>query len=343
MSQKRAGCFAAILAIALFVSVILNFSFVVSRSISGVKGASPPKPGTSPFNFGETVVKTPIPDKEGNQKRIAVISLRGVISTGESGQVEESSLEDTIVQIQQTKEDETIAAVVLRIDSPGGEVTASDMLYEEVRKLREQKPVVVSMDAIAASGGYYVACAGSYLFAHETTITASIGVIMQALNYQELLGKVGLEVHTFKSGAFKDLLNGARSLTEEEKQYVQAMIFQSYDRFVGIVAKERRIPEQELRTGVADGRIVSGKEALGYRLIDQVGGFDDALEKARSLANVPGAAAIRFTAPVAFGRLLRFLSETPTRGGRLEVGLGHAPQIKLENGRLYYLPSILAP
>jgi protease-4 len=222
-------------------------------------------------------------------------------------------------------------------------VTASDILYRAVRQLREKKPVVVSMDSVAASGGYYVACAGTHVFAHETTLTASIGVIMQALNYQHLLGKVGLEVVTFKSGAFKDMLNGARELTEAEREYVQGMINQSYDRFVGIVARERRLEEGPLRKGVADGRIVSGRDALSAGLVDEIGGFEEALEKARALGKAPGAAAIRYTAPMALGRLLRFLNQAPAKGGKVEVDFGGRLQGKLENGRIYYLSSLLVP
>jgi protease-4 len=181
------------------------------------------------------------------------------------------------------------------------------------------------------------------LLAHETSITASIGVIMQSVNYQALLGKVGLEVNTFKSGAFKDLLNGARELTEAEREYVQGLIDHSYGRFVGIVARERHLEESDLRSGVADGRIVSGEDALKFGLIDALGGFDEALAKARELAKSPGAAAIRYTAPMAFGRLIRLLSEAPVKGGKVQVDLGGKLTGRLENGRLYFLSPVLVP
>jgi protease-4 len=344
MSQQRSGCLWAIFAVALFVSVVLNLALLVSRPSKTVAAAAASSAsGGSPFHFSESVIRMPVTEKEGHEKRILVIPLKGVISSFEPGEIEDTSMEDLLAQIRHAAVDDSIGAVVLRIDSPGGEVTASDILYQAVRKLREKKPVVVTMDSVAASGGYYVACAGNYVFAHDTTITASIGVIMQALNYQHFFGKLGLEMHTFKSGAFKDLLNGARELTEEERAYVQGMIAESYDRFVGIVARERRLDERELRAGVADGRVVSGKKALEAKLVDELGGFEEALEKARALANAPGAGAIRYTAPVAFGRLMRLLSESPLRGSRIELGLGRASALKLENGRLYYLPSFMAP
>lgn len=292
--------------------------------------------------FEEQVFK-PSPTGEEGGKRIAVLYIRGVITSAEPGQVEPSSLDDTLLEIEQAREDESVGAVVLRIDSPGGEVTASDILYQAVRKLRDKKPVVVSMDSVAASGGYYVACGGSYIIAHETTITASIGVIMQALHYEQLLDKIGVDVLTFKSGQFKDLLNGARKMTDAERAYLQGMIDQSYGRFVGIVARERKIDEAELRAGVADGRIVSGQDALAAKLVDGVGGLDEALDKARALANAPNASAIRYNAPFVFGRLIRLLSEAPSKGLKMEFNLGGKWQFQMEKGRLYYLPAFYMP
>jgi len=338
MSQNKSGCLPSTLLVALIVSVILNIAFFAGRSAKMLRTSIQP---SLPNQLTEEVIAPPTGEHTG--KKIAVISVRGLISTAEPGDVGESGLDDLIVELKQAREDSAVAAVVLRIDSPGGEVTASDMLYEEVVKTRKIKPVVVSMDAVAASGGYYVACAGSYLFAHETSITGSIGVIMQSVNYQKVLDKVGLEVLTFKSGAFKDLLNGARELTEAEREYVQGLIDQSYSRFVGIVARERHLEESTLRAGVADGRIVSGTDAIKEHLVDAVGGFDQALEKARELGKAPGAAAVRYTMPLAFSKLLHFLSESPTKGAKVEVDFGGRFSSRLKAGRLYFVSPVMAP
>src|SRR4029079_15716845 len=134
-----------------------------------------------------------------------------------------------------------VKGVVLEIDSPGGEVTASDMIYNAVIKTRARKAVVVYMDSLAASGGYYVSCGGKYLMANETSITGSIGVIIQTLNYQQLFDKIGLASGVFKSGKFKDMLNGARPITPEERDYIQTFVMKTYDKFLGIVAKERNL------------------------------------------------------------------------------------------------------
>ena len=237
--------------------------------------------------------------------------------------------------------------VVLAVDSPGGEVTASDVIYNAVRKVRdggfnaEKKPVVVYMGSLAASGGYYVACGGSYLMANETTLTGSIGVIIQTLNYRELFGKVGLESVTFKSGAFKDMLSGSRQMTQEEKDYVQKMVMETYAQFVGIVARERHLNEDDLRKGLADGRIISGKDAKEANLINGLGYIEDAYAKAKELANVKDAVIIRYESPFHFSKLTRLLGQTEKAS--VEVNIAKAFMPKLEAGRLYFLPSFYAP
>ena len=207
----------------------------------------------------------------GSSDKIAVITLRGLISTGISGNVGESMVDDLRWQLEQARNDDDVRAVVLEVDSPGGEVTASDMIYNAVVKTRAKKPVVVYMESLAASGGYYVSCGGKYLMANETSITGSIGVIIQTLNYEQLFNKIGLASVVFKSGKFKDMLNGARPMTPEERDYVQSFVMKTYEKFLGIVAKERNVPAETLRNGIADGRILSGRDALDNKLIDGLG------------------------------------------------------------------------
>src|SRR5207244_6324755 len=168
---------------------------------------------------------------------------------------------------------------------PRGEVVAADEIYSAVVRTGARKPVVVYMDSLAASGGYYVSCGGKFLMANETTITGSIGVIIQTLNYEQLFNKVGLAAVVFKSGKFKDMLNGARPITSEERDLVQSFIMKTYDKFLGIVAKERKLPPDLLRNTIADGRILSGKEAFENKLIDGLGELDDAFRKAKELGN----------------------------------------------------------
>ena len=172
---------------------------------------------------------------DSQKKRIAKIDLFGVIAQEIPGEIGSSMVDDVILQIRQAADDDSVAAILLHVDSPGGEVTASDNLYHELTLVREDKPVIVYLDSVGASGGYYTAMGGSHIVAHELCITGSIGVIMQALNYEGLSKILGLSTLTFKSGALKDLLNPARPASEAEKKLVQDMIAETFERFSSIV------------------------------------------------------------------------------------------------------------
>lgn len=273
--------------------------------------------------------------------RIALIAMRGLISASIPGSATDNMVDDMRAALRQAGRDKTIKAVILEIDSPGGEVTASDEIYSAVTKLRAIKPVVVYMDTLAASGGYYISCGGRYLMANETTITGSIGVIIQTLNYEQLLNKVGLASVVFKSGKFKDMLNGARPMTPEERDLVQSFVMKTYDKFLSIVSKERHIPADALRNGIADGRILSGKDALDNKLIDGLGQIEDAYAKARELGNAPGAAVVKYGPPFSLSRFFRAFGET--RSSKLELQLPHQLLPQLESGHAYFLPSYYAP
>jgi protease-4 len=292
----------------------------------------PPAP-----RFDETTVE----DGNGPGK-IVQIALRGVITSSAAGEVGETMVDDIKIQLHQATMDKDVKAIVLYVDSPGGEVTASDVIYNAVTRARAVKPVVVYMGSLAASGGYYVSCGGKYLMADDTSLTGSIGVIIETLNYESLMDKVGLQSVVFKSGQFKDMLNGARQMTPEEKAYVQDMVMQTYGKFVGIVARERNIPEAQLRAGIADGRVISGRDALADKLIDGLGQIEDAYAKARELGNAPDAPVVRYEQNFRFGRLLRVFTgkAEPTK---LQVELPGAITPHLEAGRLYLLPSFFAP
>jgi protease-4 len=276
------------------------------------------------------------------QDRIALITLRGLISSSIPGNVSDSMVEDLRLALQQARDDSRVKAIVLEIDSPGGEVTAADQIYNAVTKARARKPVVIYMDSLAASGGYYIACGGKYLMANETTITGSIGVIIQTLNYEQLFNKVGLASVVFKSGKFKDILNGARPMTPEERELIQRFVMETYDKFLGIVSKERNLPADQLRNNIADGRILSGKEALNAKLIDGVGQIEDAYAKAKQLGNAPQATIVKYGPPFSLSRLFRAFGEFDGKS-KIELQLPKQLVPQLESGRAYYLPSFYAP
>jgi protease-4 len=337
MTQKKLGCLGIVLVVVLALSLLLNLVFLAGESGAG----KAPK-----FEEAVVVESKAAKDAKGEEAKIALISLRGIITSSEPGSLGETMVDDLKMQLQQAARDEKVKAIVLHVDSPGGEVTASDMIYNAVRRVRDEhkKPIVVYMGSLAASGGYYVACGGSYLMANETTLTGSIGVIMQTINYEQLMGKVGVHTVTFKSGAFKDMLSGSRQMTDAEKEYVQGLIMQTYGKFVGIVARERQLDESALRSGLADGRVVSGKDAMEAKLINSLGEIEDAYAKAMELAKIKAATVIRYESPFKLGKLFRLLGQSERSAKTtVEVKVADALAPKLEAGRLYYLPAFYAP
>ena len=332
--NRKLGCLSIFLAVALVASLFINFLLAVT-ALSRL-GAGPQFAEPAP-SFREVLVQR---GARGSSDKIAVITMRGLISSSLPGNVGDTMVEDMRLALQQARDDDHVRAIVLEIDSPGGEVTASDVIYNWVVKTRAKKPVIVYMDSLAASGGYYVACGGRYLMANETTITGSIGVIIQTLNYEQLFNKVGLSAVVFKSGKFKDMLSGTRPVTPEEREYIQGFVMKTYDKFLGIVARERNLPTDGLRNSVADGRILSGKDALENKLIDGVGQIEDAFTKARELGHAPGATIVKYGPPFSFGRFLRAFGSADNK---IELTLPKQLMPQLETGRAYFLPSFYAP
>ena len=334
-ANRKLGCLSIFLFVALCGSVLMNFILAVTafQRFEGGRTEVEYRP-----RFNEMILQR---GTRGSSNKIAVISLRGLISTGVAGNVGESMVDDLRWELEQARNDDNVRAVVLEVDSPGGEVTASDMIYNAVVMTRAKKPVVVYMESLAASGGYYVSCGGKYLMANETSITGSIGVIIQTLNYEQLFNKIGLASVVFKSGKFKDMLNGARPITPEERDYIQSFVMKTYDKFLGIVAKERSLSADALRNGIADGRILSGRDALDDKLIDGLGQIEDAYAKAKELGHAPDAKVVKYGPPFSLGRVFRML----TKSGDTKIELSLPGQLtpQLESGRAYFLPSFYAP
>ena len=332
-ADRRLGCLTIFLFVALCVSLFANFLLIAAafQRFAGVREieALP--------RFREILIQR---GTRGVTDKVVVITMRGLISSSLPGSVTDSMVDDMRTALQQASDDKRVKAVVLEIDSPGGEVTASDAIYSAVVKARAKKPVVVYMDSLAASGGYYVSCGGKFLMANETTITGSIGVIIQTLNYEHLLDKIGLASVVFKSGKFKDMLNGARPITPEERELVQNFIMNTYDKFLGVVANERNLPADLLRNTIADGRILSGKDAFQNKLIDGLGQLDDAFGKARQLGNAPGAKVVKYGPPFTLSRFFRIFGQTDSK---IELQLPKQLIPQLESGRAYFLPSYYAP
>lgn len=198
------------------------------------------------------------------------------------------SSEHIVRQFKKYRENSSVKGIVFRVESPGGGVSASQEIYEEVKKTRESgKPVVVSMGSVAASGGYYVACGANRIVANPGTITGSIGVISQFMNFNQLMEKVGIGSTTVKSGKFKDTGTPFRGMTEEEKKYFQETIDDVYRQFLNVVEVERKMTHDAVKR-LADGRIYTGKKAYEVGLIDTLGTYEDAIAIAARLSKISG-------------------------------------------------------
>lgn len=221
--------------------------------------------------------------------KIAIVNIRGLITEPRN----------SVDQIKKYAEDQDVKALVVRIDSPGGGVAASQEIYDAILNARKKKKVVASMGSVAASGGYYIACAADRIVANPGTVTGSIGAIMHFSNVEELVKKVGLKSSVVKSGKFKDIGSPFRDMTEPEKQLIQDVIDDIYDQFLGAVSASRGIPKDDLRK-VADGRILTGRQALKLRLVDENGDLDAAVESAAGLAGIKGKPEIVYSKEKAF-------------------------------------------
>lgn len=201
------------------------------------------------------------------------------------GMIVDSS--EPIRQLRHFAKKDSVKAVVLRIDSPGGVVGPSQEIYEEVRKLAAKKRVVVSMGSLAASGGYYIAAPASVIYANPGTITASIGVLIKFSNLEGLFGKLGVSSTTIKTGSFKDAGAPDRPLSPEDRAMFQSLIDSTHEQFVKAVAEGRKLPVDEVRR-IADGRVLSGEQAKALKLVDKLGNLPDAIEEAGRLAGISG-------------------------------------------------------
>ncbi len=195
--------------------------------------------------------------------------------------------EAVVARLDELERDSRIKAVVIRINSPGGTVAATQEIYQKIWKIRKKNiPVIASMGDIAASGGYYVASACNYIMANHGTMTGSIGVIAVTPNLKRLFKKLGISMNVIKSGKYKDTLSSYRDLGREERELLQEMIDSSYRKFLRDVALGRSMNQSDIKP-YADGRIFTGTTALKYKLVDGLGTFEDSIAKARDLAKLP--------------------------------------------------------
>ncbi len=212
--------------------------------------------------------------------KVAVLKVEGVINTAD----------DILARLKKVEEDKSIKALVVRVNSPGGAVGASQEIYEELKKIKEKykKPVVVSMENVAASGGLYISLPANVIYANGGTITGSIGVIIQKLTVKELLHKLGIKAEVVKTGKYKDILSPFRDMTPDEKEYLLKLEENVLNQFKEAVVENRKGKLKVDINQIADGRIFTGSQAKEIGLIDKIGNYQDAISEAASLAGIKG-------------------------------------------------------
>ena len=229
--------------------------------------------------------------------KIAVLPVVGVIGSSATNPLgtPSASPETLRDQLRQAARDRSVKAIILEVNSPGGGVVASDQMHESIRDFKEttDKPVVVSMNETAASGGYYIATAADRIVANETTLTGSLGVIFSYLNLAEAAEEYGIEEEVIKSGPFKDIGSSTREPTEAELEILQTYVNEAYEGFVEVIIEGRNLPEDEVRE-IADGRVYSGLQAESLGLVDNLGNLDRAAELSGELAGVQEATVVRY-------------------------------------------------
>lgn len=292
---------------------------------------------------------------ENNRARhdIMLIDVDGVI-TSQAFDSSGNNLVDLIEdQLEIAADSDRIQAVILKVNSPGGEVLASDDIATLITNFQDTtgKPVIAQMNSLAASGGYYISAPCRWIVANKLTITGSIGVIMSGYNYRGLMDKIGLRAEVFKSGKFKDMLSGTK--TEEEilpgeREMVMDLVMETYGQFTNIVATGREAAYaasdaentgQELVSNwaeFADGRILSGTKAHELGLVDELGNFDTAFERALKLANLDDANLVAYRLPFDLGSLFRIFGESEAKSATVKIDLG-LDALKLKKGQLYFI------
>lgn len=301
---------------------------------------------------GKSYEEHSLTDKDTDNKIVA-IDISGIIT---SHDLDGSG--DLVVRVKDELElaekDAHVKAVILRVDSPGGEVLASDEIYRAIEEFQShtRKPVIAQMGSLAASGGYYVSAPCRWIVANELTLTGSIGVIMSGMNFRGLMDKVGIQPQVYKSGKFKDMMSSTRrpeDIPAGEREMVQALIDETYATFKGVVRKGREASRvANKKAGLeresselagdwesyADGRIFSGKEAKRLGFVDELGNFDVAVKRAKKLAGITEANIVKYQPPFAFGNIFRLLGKTDAHAVKVDLGFDFP---RLQAGRMYFL------
>lgn len=336
--KKNNGCLWFALGFIAFCFIIFGavaiFTAVIVGAFSEIKEKS-----SSEF---ESYERKFISGNKSSRNTILVVPVNGVIAAGEDSSPFGSSMAsaDKICQnLKMAQKDKSVKAVIMQINSPGGEVVASDQIHHAIKEVRNSgKPVVAVIGTMGASGGYYIACASDKIIAHRLSITGSIGVIIQNFKYYDLLKKIGVKSDTYTSCKFKDILSGARPEKPGERAIIQNHIDKVYKAFIQIVADGRpQLTYKQLENSIiTDGRIFLGSEALKLKLIDQLGFFDDAVKAAAKLSKLKDYRVVAYKKKFSLAAL--FNAKAGVQSANINVKLLGKDKSMIEAGKFYYMP-----
>jgi len=345
---------ALLLVLLLGLSLLINLAQFAAHSLNWTRNLKT----TTSRSVGPKLDEAILEDNKAHNK-IAVISVDGIISD-QSGETGDNMVDLIKAQLDRAADDDRVKAVILKVDSPGGEVMASDEINKAIMAFEQDeagdngeaghkgKPVICSMGSLAASGGYYISAPCRWIVANELTLTGSIGVIMHGYNYRGLEDKLGVVPMTFKSGKFKDMLSPDRSTNEipaEEHAMVQALIDETYGKFKGVVSDGRaaahELNKKEGRplapdwADYADGRVLSGNQALKLGFVDELGDFDDAVDRAEKIAGIKNANLVEYQEHYDISDFINLFGESgKARDIKLDLGIDIP---KLRSGCCYFL------
>ena len=258
--------------------------------------------------------------------KVAIIPIDGMIANARTGglfQATENSMSLFTQELNKAQDDPSVKAVVLRINSPGGTVSASDAMYQLVKRFKAKtgKIVVASAQEMDASGAYYVSCAADKIMAQPTSLVGSIGVVFETMEFAGALDKLGINADAIKSGSLKDMGSPFRAAKPEERAVMQGMVEEYFTRFIGIVSSNRHVTEQPTadltdyeRAGYAgtySGRVFSGERARELGLVDETGLLEDAIELAKKMAHVPNASVVIYSRPYGYGGSIYASNQMP--------------------------------
>jgi len=298
-------------------------------------------PVSSSNKLQERVV---LPGKSGD--KVAIVEVEGMLMNARTGgflQPTENKVSLFTQQMRAAAQDKSVKAVVLRVNSPGGTVTASDTMYEIVKDFRRhtKKPVIASTQEVCASGAYYVSCAADQIVAHPTSVVGSIGVLFSTMEFEGALDKLGVRAESIKSGPLKDMGSPFKALGTNERAVMQEMVDEYFHRFVGVVAGARPVKEPNPTlplaadyAGVYSGRVFSGERAVELGLADRTGRLEDAIKLAREMGKAPGAKVVMYTRPYGYSGSI-YASSEAGRPGEASAREGNVLRLELPQSRAF--------